>query len=44
MPLKLDVGDIFPDQRLLDDTGAEVSISEVAQGQPLFLALFRGPW
>lgn len=44
MPLNLKVGDRFPDHKMLDDTGAEVSISSVAQGQPLFLALFRGPW
>lgn len=44
MPLHLDAGDLFPDHTMLDDTGSEVSISGVAQGQPLFLALFRGPW
>ena len=44
MPLNLAVGDTFPDHRMQDDTGSEVSISEVAQGKPLFLALFRGPW
>lgn len=44
MPLNLAVGDRFPDHRMLDDTGTEVSISDVTQGQPLFLALFRGPW
>ena len=44
MPLNLAVGDRFPDQTLCDDTGNDVSISEVAGGQPLFLAFFRGPW
>jgi peroxiredoxin len=44
MPLRLEVGDPFPDLTLPDDAGRNVSISEVAQGQPLFLALFRGPW
>ena len=44
MPLNLNVGDRFPDHRLIDDTGTELSISDVANGQPLFLAFFRGPW
>jgi peroxiredoxin len=44
MPLKLGVGDPFPDMTLRDDRGRHVSVSEVAQGQPLFLAFFRGPW
>lgn len=44
MPLNLDVGDTFPDHRLCDDTENEVSVSEVANRQPLFLAFFRGPW
>jgi peroxiredoxin len=44
MPLNLGIGDRFPDQQMVDDTGAQVSISDVAAGQPLFLAFFRGPW
>lgn len=44
MPLNLDVGDRFPDITLPDHDGNPVSISEVAKGQPLFLAFFRGPW
>ena len=44
MPLNLDVGDQFPDVTLLDHDGIERSISEIAKGQPLFLAFFRGPW
>lgn len=44
MALNLQAGDAFPDHRMLDDTGATVSISEVAGGQPLFLAFYRGPW
>jgi peroxiredoxin len=44
MPLRLQVGDAFPDIVLPNDRGQEMSISDVAQGQPLFLAFFRGPW
>lgn len=44
MALNLSVGDPFPDHALLDDSGTPTSIAEVANGQPLFLALFRGPW
>lgn len=44
MALNLAVGDTFPDIRRLDDRGDETSISELAQGRPLFLAFFRGPW
>ncbi|MFT7597246.1 MAG: peroxiredoxin [Acidimicrobiales bacterium] len=44
MPLNLQVGDIFPDVTLTNDRGQAISIGEVAQGQPLFLAFFRGPW
>ncbi|MDH3679579.1 MAG: hypothetical protein OEV40_06450 [Acidimicrobiia bacterium] len=44
MPLNLKIGDRFPDQTLTDDTGTSLSISEVANGRPLFLAFFRGPW
>jgi hypothetical protein len=44
MPLELAVGDTFPDMARTDDRGVETSISEVAEGRPLFLAFFRGPW
>lgn len=44
VPLNLKIGDRFPDHTLTDDTGTALSISEVANGRPLFLALFRGPW
>lgn len=44
MPLNLIPGDTFPDHKMHDDTGTEVSIGEVGNGQPLFLAFFRGPW
>ena len=44
MPLNLDVGDHFPDVTLIDDTDTPISIAEVANGRPLFLAFFRGPW
>jgi len=44
MPLNLSVGDRFPDQSLTDHAGREVSISELADGQPLFVAFYRGPW
>ena len=44
MPLNRGVGDAFPDVALLDDRGDERTIGAVAAGQPLFLALFRGPW
>ena len=44
MPLNLSVGDRFPDHTMLDDGGAEASIADVADGQPLFVAFFRGPW
>ncbi len=44
MALNLSPGEVFPDHRLVDDTGTETSIGEVAGGQPLFLAFYRGPW
>ena len=44
MPLHLKPGDAFPDLTLTDETGAEVSISEVAGQRPLMLAFYRGPW
>lgn len=42
MLLNLEVGDRFPSPSLVDDRGNEVSIEEVAGGQPLILAFFRG--
>jgi peroxiredoxin len=44
MPLHLSVGDKFPDSTLSDDRGNSISLSEIADGQPLFVAFFRGPW
>lgn len=44
MPLNVDVGDKFPDHRLLDQHGNERSISELADGQPIFVVFYRGPW
>ncbi|MEL6980879.1 MAG: hypothetical protein AAFO29_00490 [Actinomycetota bacterium] len=44
MPLNIDVGDRFPDLTMVDDRGQARSIAEVADGRPLFLAFFRGPW
>ena len=44
MPLKLKEGDKFPDARLKDHTGEEVSLLELAGGQPLILTFYRGYW
>lgn len=44
MPLNLSVGDRFPDVTMLDDRGEPRSIGAIADGRPLFLAFFRGPW
>jgi peroxiredoxin len=44
MPLVLSVGDRFPDVTMVDDRNDARSLSEVADGRPLFLAFFRGPW
>jgi peroxiredoxin len=44
MALNLDVGDRFPDVMMPNHDGDPVAISEIAKGQPLFLAFFRGPW
>ena len=44
MPLKLTEGDTFPDLKLTDQSGAEVSISDVAEERPMLLAFYRGPW
>jgi peroxiredoxin len=37
-------GSIFPDVRLPEHTGRELSLSEIAQGQPLLLLFVRGWW
>ena len=44
VPLNLNVGDRFPDVTMTDDRGQVRPISDVVDGQPLFLAFFRGPW
>ena len=44
MPLKYDVGQKLPSMNLVDDRGRDSSIEDVAGGQPLILAFFRGPW
>ena len=44
MPLRYEVGDKFPSMTLVDDRGKEVTLEEVAGGQPLILAFYRGPW
>ncbi len=44
MPLQYEVGQKFPERSLVDDRGKEVTIEEVAGGQPLILAFYRGPW
>ena len=44
MALKYQVGQQFPSLSLIDDRKQEVSITELAGGQPLVLAFYRGPW
>lgn len=44
MSLRLDVGDAFPSLTLANDRSHTVSIAEVADGHPLILAFYRGPW
>ena len=44
MALKYQVGQQFPSLSLIDDREQEASISELAGGQPLILAFYRGPW
>ena len=44
MPLQCEVGQKFPEMSLVDDRGNPVTIEEVAGGQPLILAFYRGPW
>lgn len=38
MALNVSEGDSFPDVTMLDHDGNPTTISEIAQGQPLFLA------
>lgn len=42
--LHYEVGQRFPDTRLLDERGQSTSIAEVAGGRPLILVFYRGPW
>lgn len=44
MPLRYEIGQKFPSIGLVDDREREVSIAEVAEGRPLILAFYRGPW
>lgn len=44
MALKYDVGQKFPSLSLVDDQEHAVSIAELAEGQPLIIAFYRGPW
>ena len=44
MALKYEVGQKFPSVSLLDDREREQSIADLAQGRPLILAFYRGPW
>jgi peroxiredoxin len=37
-------GNVFPDIRLPEHTGRELSLSEIARGQPLVLCFLRGWW
>ena len=37
-------GNPFPDLRLPEHTGEELSLSEIAKGQPLVLCFVRGWW
>ena len=44
MPLRFEISEKFPSATLVDDRGNSVSIADVAQGRPLILAFYRGPW
>jgi peroxiredoxin len=44
MALKYLVDQTFPSVSLVDDQEREVSTSELAEGQPLILSFYRGPW
>ena len=44
MSLRYEIGQKFPSVTLSDDRGQQVSIEEVADGRPLILVFYRGPW
>ncbi len=44
MPLQYEIGQKFPSVELVDDREKKTTIAEIAGGQPLVLALYRGPW
>ncbi len=44
MALRYEVGQKFPAVSLVDDQERSGSIAELAGGQPLILAFYRGPW
>ncbi len=44
MALKYEIGQKFPSVSLLDDRQRSVSIVDVAEGRPLIVAFYRGPW
>ena len=44
MPLKYSEGLRFPSLPLVDDRYRETTIEQVAEGMPLILAFYRGPW
>jgi len=44
MPLKYHVNHTFPSISLVDENEREVSMAELAGGQPLILSFYRGPW
>jgi peroxiredoxin len=44
MRADLGIGETFPDLRLPETTGKELTLSEIARAQPLVLAFVRGWW
>lgn len=44
MPLKLKVGDLFPEFELEDHRGERVTRDTLIGGKPTILVFFRGPW
>jgi peroxiredoxin len=44
MALKYEIGQKFPSVSLVDDREREVSIADLAEGRPLILAFYSGPW
>ena len=44
VPLKLKIGDTFPSLSLTSDRGQSISIAKIADGRPLMLTFYRGPW